>query len=462
MAAGLGPPMGGALVELGGWRWAFLINLPFGVLAIVATRRTVVESRAPGPPGHAGHPGRAAAGRRPGAAQPGHHQGQRLGLEQPPRPRLVRCSRPSSPRCSCGARCGTARRSSTRRSCASRSFRTASAATVLAGLGFYAYLLTNILWLQYVWGYDVLRAGLALVPGALVAAVVAARLGPLAERVGYRVLVVPGALVWAGAYLWYHQMVGLEPAFWAEWLPGQVLSGIGVGATLPLLGSAALAAVPGRSVRDGVGPGLQRPAARRRAGRLDPRPDRRQPHRPGRRRPPSGTAGCCRSSRSSSSRSSPCRSARWSARPEDEDVEHGSPLLLLPEAEYLAPEPVRTASSIGLGDIPLVAALSEDARVALAAASGRLDLDAGEWLVREGDPPGSAYLLRSGRLEVVQGDRLLRTLDPGSGRGRAVAAHRRAAVGGCPRPPGRDASSRCRARPSTRCSTGTRGPPGRC
>ena len=31
-----------------------------------------------------------------------------------------------------------------------------------AGVGFYAYLLTNILWLQYVWGYDVLRAGLAL------------------------------------------------------------------------------------------------------------------------------------------------------------------------------------------------------------------------------------------------------------------------------------------------------------
>jgi len=125
------------------------------------------------------------------------------------------------------------------------SFRVASLATVLAGLGFYAYLLTNILWLQYVWGYDVLRAGLALVPGAVVAALVASRLGPLADRYGYRVFVVPGALVWAAAYLWYHQRVGLEPAFWAEWMPGQVLSGIGVGATLPLLGSATLAAVPG-------------------------------------------------------------------------------------------------------------------------------------------------------------------------------------------------------------------------
>ena len=82
---------------------------------------------------------------------------------------------------------------------------------MLAGFGFFAYLLTNILWLQYVWGYDVLQAGLALVPGALVAAVVAARLGPLADRHGYRMFVVPGALVWAGAYLWYHQRWGSRP-----------------------------------------------------------------------------------------------------------------------------------------------------------------------------------------------------------------------------------------------------------
>ena len=125
------------------------------------------------------------------------------------------------------------------------SFGLASLATVVAGLGFYAYLLTNILWLQYVWGYTVLEAGLALVPGALVAAVVAARLGPLANRYGYRPFVVPGAIVWAGAYVWYHQQVGVEPAFWTQWFPGQIISGIGVGATLPLLGSAALAAVPG-------------------------------------------------------------------------------------------------------------------------------------------------------------------------------------------------------------------------
>ena len=48
VAAGLGPPIGGALVELGGWRWAFYVNIPFGIAAVIAARRQLVESRAPG------------------------------------------------------------------------------------------------------------------------------------------------------------------------------------------------------------------------------------------------------------------------------------------------------------------------------------------------------------------------------------------------------------------------------
>ena len=48
LASGLGPPIGGVLVDLGGWRWAFLINLPFGLVALVAARTRLVESRAPG------------------------------------------------------------------------------------------------------------------------------------------------------------------------------------------------------------------------------------------------------------------------------------------------------------------------------------------------------------------------------------------------------------------------------
>ena len=85
--------MGGALVELGGWRWAFLINLPFGVLAVVATRRTVVESRAPGRRVLPDIPGALLLAAALALLNLGIDQGQRLGLEQPPRAGLVRARR---------------------------------------------------------------------------------------------------------------------------------------------------------------------------------------------------------------------------------------------------------------------------------------------------------------------------------------------------------------------------------
>ncbi|AGL29205.1 hypothetical protein J113_26020 [Mycobacterium tuberculosis CAS/NITR204] len=61
------------------------------------------------------------------------------------------------------------------------------------------------------------------------------------DRHGYRFIVGIGALIWAASLLWYLKVVGSQPDFLGEWLPGQILQGIGVGATFPLLGSAALA-----------------------------------------------------------------------------------------------------------------------------------------------------------------------------------------------------------------------------
>ena len=40
--------LGGVLVDLPGWRLVFLVNVPLGALALLMSRRTLVESRAPG------------------------------------------------------------------------------------------------------------------------------------------------------------------------------------------------------------------------------------------------------------------------------------------------------------------------------------------------------------------------------------------------------------------------------
>src|SRR5450755_2840510 len=45
LAVALGPSLGSLIVEHAGWRWAFLINLPVGLLAWIWGHRVLRESR---------------------------------------------------------------------------------------------------------------------------------------------------------------------------------------------------------------------------------------------------------------------------------------------------------------------------------------------------------------------------------------------------------------------------------
>src|SRR5918997_450502 len=45
VAAALGPSLGGVLVDAGGWRWAFFVNLPIGLVALVPATRLLREVR---------------------------------------------------------------------------------------------------------------------------------------------------------------------------------------------------------------------------------------------------------------------------------------------------------------------------------------------------------------------------------------------------------------------------------
>jgi EmrB/QacA subfamily drug resistance transporter len=405
VAAGLGPPVGGALVEVGDWRWAFLVNLPFGIAAWLLTRRLVVESRAPGRRRMPDVRGALLLAAALSVLTLGIVQGNDWGWTsvgvlgafvaavaltvafvassrahpQPVLdPELLRIP----------------------------TFAVANVVTVVAGMGFYAYMLTNILFLQYVWGYDILTAGLALVPGALVAAVVAGVLGPVAQTHGFRRIVVPGAIVWTTAYLWYPLVLDDQPAFWSQWMPGQVLSGIGVGATLPLLTSAALAVVPGG--RFGTASAITS-STRQLGGVLGiavlvviigtPTPANASDVLR------DGWLFCALCFALAAVGSLLLRAVRTTATESGDAPELGAAALRLPEPVSV-PQPADHSSYLDR--------LPTEVRSALLASGRRVPLHAGEWLFREGDPAAEMYVVTSGRLAVERDGRLIRELGAGS------------------------------------------------
>lgn len=63
--------------------------------------------------------------------------------------------------------------------------------------------------------------------------------GKLADRFGHRAVIVPGTIVFAAGVMVLRSS-GAEPDWLGLWLPGSLLTGIGIGLAFPTLGSAAV------------------------------------------------------------------------------------------------------------------------------------------------------------------------------------------------------------------------------
>jgi MFS family permease len=105
-------------------------------------------------------------------------------------------------------------------------------------------LLGNILFLTSVWHFSTLRAGLLVTPGPIVVAIVSGRAGKIAAKVGFRPVLLVGFAFFTAGLCWYRLQVGVHPAYLAEMLPGQLIAGLGIGLTFPILGAAAVSTLP--------------------------------------------------------------------------------------------------------------------------------------------------------------------------------------------------------------------------
>jgi EmrB/QacA subfamily drug resistance transporter len=245
LAAAVGPPLGGLLVEVADWRWIFLVNLPLGAAVVFMGRRALDESRDPSADGLPDLVGAALSAASLGLVALGLVEGNTWGWTsvatlgsfagsgvllaavvsrslRHPRP-IVDLALLRIP-----------------------SFRQGTLGTLLFAAAFFSMILGNILFLTGVWGYTVLHAGLAVAPGPLASAIVAGPAGRFADRFGHRAVIVPGTLLYA-AGLVILRSAGLEPDYVGTWLPGQLLIGIGIGLAFPTLGAAAAADIPQES-----------------------------------------------------------------------------------------------------------------------------------------------------------------------------------------------------------------------
>jgi EmrB/QacA subfamily drug resistance transporter len=242
VAAAAGPSLGGLLVEWQGWRAVFFVNLLIGLPALLPARRLLRESREP----QTLFPdalGALLLGAGVGALALGVVQGPQWGWGSA---RIVGAFVASA------AMLGAfVWRSARHRAPVIelslfrvRSFAVANAGGFVFATGFYALLLCNVLFLTGVWHYSILRAGIALTPGPLMAALAAPIGGRLSDRFGQRVVAIPGSLLFGLGALLFSLTTGAAPSYATEFLPANMLAGAGIGLTFAAFGSAAVAELP--------------------------------------------------------------------------------------------------------------------------------------------------------------------------------------------------------------------------
>ena len=237
VAASSGAPVGGLLVAVN-WRWIFLVNVPIGIAVLVAGRVLLPEIRA-----------------EHGARLPdtfsivavflaiaavvfvtveggdlGWTSGSEIGLYVATAVLVAAAVWRSAVHPHAVIE---------RTLFHSRAFTTASLALFVFFLGFASWLLVTVLFLEDAWGYSAIRAGLAIVPGPLMAAVFAVNSNRVAQAFGRHRVAVGGPLFFAAAALFWIFATSSHGGYWGGFFPGLIIGGTGAGLSqAPLFASA--------------------------------------------------------------------------------------------------------------------------------------------------------------------------------------------------------------------------------
>ncbi|GLW09097.1 MFS transporter [Microtetraspora sp. NBRC 13810] len=245
VAASAGPPVGGLLVTID-WRWIFLVNLPIGVVTIIAGAVLLPEVREPRGRGLPDPVSAVtfllAVGLVILAIVQGPHWGWTGG----------RTAALFAAGCAAAAvtvwRIRTAPAPIVEKTLfRSRRFTAATVALFLFFTGFGIFLLGSALFMQEVWHFTPLETGLGLAPAPIFAIVFAVGTGPIQRRFGATLPAVAGTVTMAVAAGYWLLAAHDRPAYWTALFPGLILMGISGGLSQAPLFAAAGGLSPDRA-----------------------------------------------------------------------------------------------------------------------------------------------------------------------------------------------------------------------
>lgn len=231
LGAAFGPSLGSILIQLGSWRFVFLINVPICLLVLILGNRIFQESRNPDATGRIDLWGVPIGTAGVALIMFAIVESERWGLTNPRVLAMaggglvmlvvliLRSARHPEPLLDLSL-------------FQLRSFASSNLAVAFYAMGFTSGFLLNSLMLQDLWELSILQAGAALTPSPILATITSLLAGRWADRYGHRWLIGIGSMMLALTPLLFRFSLTAEAHVWDRFVPISLIAGLGTGLSI--------------------------------------------------------------------------------------------------------------------------------------------------------------------------------------------------------------------------------------